>query len=397
MPDDREPRHAPGARRPGGSHAQPVHDDHAHDPQAPQDREHDHDHDHDHGGRDGHGDHGAHGHAGHSHGVSADADRRYLLGALALIGVFMAAEVTVGVLARSLALVSDAGHMLTDAASIVLALVAMRLAARPAGGRLTFGLKRAEILSAQANGVTLLALAVFFGYESVRRLVSPPGVHGGPVLVTALVGIAVNAAAAWLISRANRTSLNVEGAYRHILNDAWAFLATAAAGLVVLLTGFDRADAIATLVVSALMLHAGYGLVRDSWRIFLEAAPPGTDPDELGRELAQFPGVREIHDLHLWTITSGYPALSAHVLVQPDLDCHAVRLTLERDLRDHHGIEHTTLQVDHAAPETLQLGSAPGGPHCADVHGPVHRPAPRAEGPEGTAGGQREDHHVTNL
>jgi cobalt-zinc-cadmium efflux system protein len=318
--------------------------------------------------------HGHDGHQGHGHGVSADADRRYLIGALGLIAAFMAAEVLVGLLAHSLALISDAGHMLTDAASIVLALVAMRLAARPAKGSLTYGLKRAEILSAQANGITLLALAAIFLFEAVRRLLSPPDVHGGAVLATALAGIAVNAVAAWLISRANRTSLNIEGAYQHILNDAWAFIATAVAGLVVLLTGFDRADALATLVVAGLMLKAGYGLVRESGRIFLEAAPAGLDPDAVGARLVALPGVVEIHDLHIWTITSGYPALSAHVLVRDELDCHAVRLSMERELRERYAIEHTTLQVDHTSPETLQL-SAPGedAGHCRDPHGSAHR------------------------
>jgi cobalt-zinc-cadmium efflux system protein len=339
-----------------------------------------HDHDSNHAHAESHG-HGP-GHTGHSHGVAADADRRYLKAALALIAAFMLGEVIVGLLAKSLALISDAGHMLTDAASLALALVAMGLAARPAKGALTFGFKRAEILSAQANGITLLGLGAVFTYEAVRRLVSPPSVGGGTVLVTALVGIVVNVLAAWLISRANRSSLNVEGAYQHILNDAWAFIATALAGLVVMLTGFDRADAIATLVVAALMFHAGYGLVRESGRIFLEAAPAGLDPDAIGTELAAVPGVVEVHDLHIWTITSGYPALSAHVLVRSDQDCHAVRLCLEQALRERHRIEHSTLQVDHATPELLQLAS-PGTPgsdgpsagHCTDPHGSSHRSA----------------------
>ena len=342
-----------------------------------------HDHDaHDHGGSShghgdsGHGDggHGDGGHAGHSHGVSADADRRFLIGALILIAGFMVGEVIVGLLAHSLALISDAGHMLTDAASLVLALVAMRLAARPARGSLTFGLKRAEILSARADRITLLPLGAIFSYEAIRRLISPPGVEGGIVLATALVGIVVNVIAAWLISRANRSSLNVEGAYQHILNDAWAFIATALAGLVVLLTGFARADAIATLVVAALMFHAGYGLVRESGRIFLEAAPAGLDPDAIGAQLAAEPGVVEVHDLHVWTITSGYPALSAHVLVRDDQDCHALRGRLERSLRADHRIEHTTLQVDHATPELLQLGASADA-HCVDPHGSAHRPS----------------------
>ncbi|MFJ8792957.1 cation diffusion facilitator family transporter [Streptomyces sp. NPDC102462] len=325
-------------------------------------------------------DHGAGGHAGHAHGVAADADRRWLAIALTLITVFMAAEVAVGIVARSLALISDAAHMLTDAVSIVLALVAMRLAARPARGGYTYGLKRAEILSAQANGLTLLLLGAWLAYEAVRRLIAPPQVQGGAMLVTALAGIAVNIAATWCISKANRASLNVEGAYQHILNDLFAFIGTAVAALIVVLTGFARADALATLVVVALMARAGYGLLRDSGRIFLEAAPADVDPDLLGDTLAGRPSVTEVHDLHVWQITSGQPALSAHVLVDPDGDCHAVRRDLEALLRCDYGITHTTLQVDHAAASVLHVtrpGERTDGPgHCEAPHGPAHRDEP---------------------
>jgi cobalt-zinc-cadmium efflux system protein len=329
------------------------------------------------------GDHG-HDHGPHAHGaaVSEQTDRRMLTGALALILGYMAVEVGFGITAHSLALISDAGHMLTDAASLVLALVAMRLAARPAVGRWTYGFKRAEILSAQANGITLLLLVGLFVYEAVRRLISPPPVLGGVVVAVALAGIAVNATAAWLLSRANRTSLNIEGAFQHILNDAWAFIATAAAGLVILATGFARADALASLVVAALMGRAGYALVRDSWRIFLEAAPEGLDPARVGSRLAADEEVAQVHDLHIWTITSGFPALSAHVLVVPGRDCHAVRGRLEGLLHTEFDIGHTTLQVEHASVTILNIepnpaltepgrGGAPGagkpdpdGGHC---------------------------------
>lgn len=289
------------------------------------------------------------GEGGHSHGVTAGADRRYLAGALALIVAFMITEVIVGILAGSLALISDAGHMLTDAASIVLALIAIWLSARPAHGRWTYGYKRAEILSAQANGLTLLLLAAWFIYEGVHRLISPPEVEGLLVFITGLVGIAVNVVAAWLISKANRTSLNVEGAFQHILNDLYAFIATTVAGLVVLLTGFNRADAVAALVVAALMIKAGYGLVRESGRIFLEGAPAGLNPDLIGPAMATRPSVVEVHDLHIWDVTSGMPALSAHVLVEPTGDCHAVRRDLEALLHGDYDVDHTTLQVDHAS------------------------------------------------
>ncbi|MCM6778934.1 cation diffusion facilitator family transporter [Nocardia sp. CDC159] len=310
--------------------------------------------------------------AGHEHThATADSDRRWLAAALAVILVFMIGEVTVGILAGSLALLSDAAHMLTDAASIALALWAIRLAARPAAGRMTYGWKRVEILSAQANGLTLLLLAVWLGYEAIRRLIDPPAVTGGLVLITALVGIVVNLLATWMISRANRTSLNVEGAYQHILNDLFAFIATAVAGVIILLTGFARADALATLVVVVLMIKAGVELVRSASRIFLEAAPADLDPDEIGRAMAARDGVVEVHDLHIWEITSGSPALSAHVLVDPGRDCHAVREDLARWLHDEHHIEHATLQVDHAVPRLLDIGHADD--HCEDNHGPAHR------------------------
>jgi cobalt-zinc-cadmium efflux system protein len=304
-----------------------------------------------------------HDHSGHSHGVSAGADRRWLSLALVLIGVFMAGEVVAGIVARSLALLSDAAHMLTDAGSIALALVAMRLAARPPKGGFTYGLKRAEILSAQANGLTMLILAVWLAVEAVRRLLHPGAVTGGLVLVTALVGIVFNLVAAWAMSRANRDSLNVEGAFQHVLSDLYAFIATAVAGAVVLITGFDRADAIATLLVVALMIKSGLGLIRESGRIFLEAAPSGIDPPALGTRLAGMSGVVEVHDLHVWEITSGEPAMSAHVLVAAGLDCHGVRADIEELLRHDYRITHSTLQVDHAQTAA----------HCQDSHGDSYR------------------------
>lgn len=313
----------------------------------------------------------------HVHSVARNADRRYLVAALTLIVAYMVAEVTVGILANSLALISDAGHMLTDAASIALALFAMRLAARPAAGRLTYGWKRVEILSAMANGLTLLLLAAWFIFEAIRRLIAPPEVSGLLVLVTALAGIMINVAAVWLISKANRTSLNIEGAFQHVLNDLYAFIATAIAGLVVLLTGFARADAIATLIVAALMVKAGYGLVKESSRIFMEAAPTSLDPSLIGGAMAAYQSVAEVHDLHIWDITSGAPALSAHILVDQSADCHSIREELEQLLQSSYKIKHTTLQVDHLP--TVRSGGAPQKAtrdNCDDPHGERYYPDP---------------------
>jgi len=297
----------------------------------------------------------SHSHAGHHHGASADADRGKLRLALALIVGFMAVEVVAGIAANSLALLSDAAHMLTDAAAIALSLVALRLAARPPGGSMTFGLKRAEILSAQVNGITLLVLAALIAYEGVRRLIDPPGVEGGLVLVVALAGIVVNLAATGILARANRQSLNVEGSFQHLLTDLYAFIGTAIAATVILLTGFDRADAIASLLVAALMLYSAYGLLRDSGRIFLEASPKGIDPERIGRRMAAQTGVVEVHDLHVWEVTSEFPSLSAHVIVEKDADCHRARLELAELLEREFEIHHTTLQVEHEPERLVQI------------------------------------------
>jgi cobalt-zinc-cadmium efflux system protein len=277
--------------------------------------------------------------------------------ALALILAFMLVEVVAGVLASSLALLSDAAHMLTDAVALAVSLAAARLAVRPAGGVMTYGLGRVEILSAQANGVTLLVLSVVIVIDAVQRLVSPPAVAGTLVLVVALAGILVNLVAARILAGDSERSLNVEGSYRHILTDLYGFIATAVAAGVIIVTGFDRADAIASLIIAGLLLHAAYGLIKESGRVFMEAAPAGLDPAEIGHTLAAQPGVVEVHDLHVWEVTSGFPALSAHVVVQAGDDCHERRRALQRVVQDHFGISHTTLQVDHeaAAQPPLQI------------------------------------------
>lgn len=293
----------------------------------------------------------AEGHAHHAHShlhVEPDSDSRRLAVALALIVGLIGVEVVAGILADSLALLSDAAHMLTDAAALALSLVVIRLVRRPAGGNLTFGLRRSEVLSAQANGATLLVLGALIVYEGIRRLIDPPAPAGTVVLVVALVGIAVNLLATRELAHANRASLNIRGSYLHLLTDLFAFIATAVAGLLIITVGFDRADGIASLLVAAIMLYAAYGLLRDSGRVLLEAAPEGLDVDEIGAALAANPRVESVHDLHVWEVSSGFPALSAHVLVPPGDDCHGIRRELERMLDERFGIDHTTLQVDHS-------------------------------------------------
>lgn len=281
----------------------------------------------------------------HSHG----ADRSRLALALALIVALMGGEIAAGLVAHSVALLADAGHMLTDAAALAAALVAAALAARPARGVWTFGLGRAEILAAQGNGITLLVVAALIVYSAIRRLVSPPHVHGGIVLALALAGVAVNLAATFVLAGADHSRLNVRGAFLHVATDLAAFAGTAIAGGLVLATGWDRFDPIAGLLVAALMVRSSWTLLRESGRIFLEAAPAGVDPGAVAATLAAEPDVVEVHDLHVWTVTSGFPALAAHVLVSPDADCHGARRRLERLLEQRFGLRHTTLQVDHVA------------------------------------------------
>jgi len=285
------------------------------------------------------------GHHDHAHGSTA---RRPLAIALALVAGLLVAELVVGILAGSLALLADAGHMLTDAAALALALVAAAIANRPPGGSWTFGFRRIEILAALANGITLALVGVWIVYEAVRRLVDPTEVRGGLVLVLALAGIAVNVAAAALLARPSRESLNVRGAFLHVATDVAAFTGTALAGLLILLTGWDRFDPIASLAVSGLIFWSSWLLLRDSSRILLDVSPGEMPPADVAEAMLGVEGVVEVHDLHVWTVGSGFPSLSAHVLVGAEGDCHEARRELAALLAERFGLRHTTLQVEHA-------------------------------------------------
>ncbi|MDX6516617.1 MAG: cobalt-zinc-cadmium efflux system protein [Gaiellaceae bacterium] len=297
-------------------------------------------------------------HDHHHHHAHATDDRRSLSIALGLIGTLLVAEVFAGLLAGSLALLADAGHMLADVLALAGALWAAQLARRPAGGRWTFGLSRAEVLAAQVNGLTLLLVGAWIVYGAIRRLIAPTEVHGGIVVVVALAAIAVNAAAAVALMGGRRRSLNVRAAFLHVATDMAAFAGTAVAGGLILVTGWNRFDPIASLFVAGLCFWSAVSLLRESTRIFLEGSPGEIDPVEVGRAIVAQDGVVEAHDLHVWTVTSGFTALSAHVLVEPERDCHALRHTLERVLEERFGLSHTTLQVDHATSgsQTVVLG-----------------------------------------
>jgi cobalt-zinc-cadmium efflux system protein len=305
-----------------------------------------------------------------SHGRN---EARALKQALILLLAFMATEVVVAIISSSLALLADAAHMLTDAAALAVALVAARLAAKPAKGAMTFGLGRAEILSAQANGMTMLVLALIIVYGAISHLVDPSHVEPGPVLAVALVGVVVNLFATRLVGGHHhhgdhdhrKRSLNVEGSYQHLLTDLFGFIATAVAALVIIATGFRRADAIASLLIAAIMVHASYGLLKASVRVTMEAAPDGIDPDAIGHRLAAQSGVAEVHDLHIWEVTSGFNAVSAHIVVESGHDCHEVRRELSRLLADEFDLRHSTLQVEHTRakqpPLQIEISSARTG------------------------------------
>jgi len=287
--------------------------------------------------------------------VTASSDSRYIAIALGLIVGFLVFEVVMAVAGHSLALLADAGHMLTDAGALGASLVAFRLARRPAAGAWTFGFKRAEVLSAQANGITLLVVSALVAFEAISRLLHPVPVTGGIMVTVAAVGVAVNVAATWVMARANRDSINVKGAFAHIVTDLYAFAGTLIAGIVIIITGFERADSIASLIVVGLMLRAAWGLLRETGQILLEAAPQGYAPGDIVAAITGLPGVASVHDVHVWLITSSFPALSAHVLVRPPADCHQVRRELEELLCGRFGLDHTTLQVDHAPDELLAI------------------------------------------
>jgi cobalt-zinc-cadmium efflux system protein len=312
------------------------------------------DHTHDHGS--GHG---------HSHAIADDAVPRWLAYALAVNVVFMLVEVATGLISGSLALLSDAAHMLTDAAAIALALLAAHLARRRPEGSMTFGYRRSEILSALVNGMTLLILAVVIVVEAIQRLAEPPSVDASLMFAIGLAGLFANLLAAYFLARANRQSLNVEGAFQHNLIDAYASIGTVLAAVLIWAWGFERADAIASLLIAIPMVLSGWGLVRASGRILLEAAPVGADPEKVGPFMVATPGVVEVHDLHVWEVSNGFVALSAHVTVGPDQDCHAVRREVETRLHDEFGLEHTTLQVDHEGGDLLTIEPAAAPPGAA--------------------------------
>jgi cobalt-zinc-cadmium efflux system protein len=292
----------------------------------------------------------------HDHG--REASREALTATLALTTGFLFAEVVGGLLTGSLALLADAAHMLSDSFSLALALFAVWLAQRPATVERTFGYKRAEILAALANGLTLVIVSLWIFVEALRRFDDPPEILGGWMLAVAVVGLLVNLTAVRILHGGGDDSLNVSAAMRHVIADLLGSVGVIAAAAIILVTDWRYADPLISVLIGLLVLGSAWPVLRDSVRILLEAAPKGLDVRELGREMASVPGVVEVHDLHVWTITSGFPALSAHVVMTQEVDAHLKRAEIERMLAEKYGITHTTLQTDREAQALLQLERA---------------------------------------
>ncbi len=311
--------------------------------------EHEHSHEHSHEdspGNSGHS-HGGHDHGagGHSHG--ANANKKALAVVLSFTLTYMVAEIVGGLITGSLALLADAAHMASDNVALGLALFAFWLSDRPATPNRSFGYKRGEILAALFNGVTIVAISLWIFYEAYERFRDPPEILGGWMMVVAVIGLLVNLAGALILTRSAGENLNMQGALRHILADLLGSVGVIAAAVVILLTGWAYADPLISVFIGVLVLFSSWRLLRDSVNILLEGSPPGMDAREVGEKMVGAEGVEEVHDLHVWEITSGFPALAAHVLVGREEDCHERRRELEKVLYREFGIEHTTLQVDH--------------------------------------------------
>ncbi|WP_370250088.1 cation diffusion facilitator family transporter [Nocardioides sp.] len=293
----------------------------------------------------GHG----HGH-GHAHGRSRAGDRRRLRIALGITLTVLGVQVVGAVVTGSLALLADAGHLATDAGAVVLALGAGMLAGRPAGPRSTFGWHRAEVLAALANAVVLFGVAAVLVWQAVPRLTDPPEVEAGGLVGFAIVGLLANAAAFAVLSGGDRGSLNLRGALAEVLADLLGSVFAVLAGVVILLTDWQQADPVATLLIAVLIVPRALVLLRDAGAVLLEVAPAGLDLEEVRRHLEELPGVVEVHDLHAWTITSGLASLSAHVTVTEDaLAARGVGAVID-DLAEcaasHFEVRHTTFQVE---------------------------------------------------
>ena len=287
--------------------------------------------------------------AGHKHSGSAGAgsrNRRRLGLTLGLVAIYMVAEVVGGLVTNSLALLADAGHMLSDAGALALSLFAIWLAQKPPTPRRSYGFYRSEILAALANGATLVAISIFIFYEAWQRIGEPPEVQGSLMMGIAAGGLLINVTGLWILNSGRNESLNVRGAWLHVLTDALGSVGAIAAGGLIWAFGWNWADPVASILIGLLVIYSSWSLLRETVSVLMESAPSGIDLDELHRAMKNVSGVRAVHDVHVWTITSGMNSLSAHAIVADDHPPRAVLSTMRDMLREQFSIEHTTIQIE---------------------------------------------------
>ncbi len=290
----------------------------------------------------------SHDHPGHTHQNSRSADRRALAIVLGLVVVYMVAELTGGILTNSLALIADAGHMLSDAAALALSLFAIWVAQRPSDPKRTYGYYRAEILAALANGATLIALSVYIFFEAYHRFVAPPQVMGGAMMGVACGGLAINVASLWLLHSGKSNSLNVRAAWLHVVGDALGSVGAIVAGLLIFSVEWYWADPLASVLIAGLVLYSSWSLVKESVAVLMEGTPKDVNVDHVRDAVMSIDGVSEVHDLHVWSITSGLKSLSAHVVVGDSADQAAMLSQVRQLLHDRFGIQHVTIQIEPA-------------------------------------------------
>ena len=306
---------------------------------------------------------------GHDHAAPGGANRRALWLALAVTGTFLLVEAAGGWLTGSLALLADAGHMLTDVAAIALSLFAITIAARPATHARTYGFKRVEILAAAVNGVALVLIAVYIAWEALQRLDDPAAVKGGPMLAVAVGGLLCNVVAMRLLAPAREANLNMRGAFLHVLGDLLGSAGAIAAALIILATGWTRADPLISLLIAGLIVFSAWRLIRESLDVLLEATPAGLDVGSMELTLTAIPGVRCVHDVHVWTVTSGFVAMSGHIEIDDQADYSRVMIDAHEVVRERYGIAHCTLQLETPDLEArLPDQHLPGDQPCLSGH-----------------------------
>ena len=286
-------------------------------------------------------------HAHSGAGAGNTRHKRTLAWVLLLTGGFMIAEFAVALWTGSLALLADAGHMLRDVVGVAVSLFAAWMADKPTDFVATYGYRRYEVLGAFVNGLLLVGLIVYIAIDASTRLLQPQEIEAWPVLWIGILGLLVNITAIRLLHAPAGESLNMRGAYLEVLADALGSLGVIVAAVIIVFTGWTPVDALVALGITVWMIPRTWFLLQDSGRILLEFTPKGLDLEQIGATMAMQSGVTEVHDLHVWEVTSGFPALSAHVLVKADVDCHESRRELAKLLKDRFNIRHTTLQVDH--------------------------------------------------